>query len=167
MVRQWVLVPPFGGSNPSSPAIKEFIIIDHKIEGLSTDVEESFFCAPISRFVKILRAKMSFSSEEPALILLAPFNIRFVKFSWLIRSWSGSKNPSLNFLKPTHSPVVDNKKARNVSLHSSTIDYLYFTISSHLLSAFLVILTEFRPYFMDIDNVFTDFYGFRSSTYEA
>lgn len=70
--------------------------------------------------------------------------------------------------KPTHSLVVANKKARNVFLHSSTIDYLYFTISSHLLSAFLAILTEFRPYFtvklstfrphfMDIDNVFTDF----------
>ena len=53
---------------------------------------------------------MSFSSEESALILSAPFNIGFVKFSWLIRSWSESKNPSLNFLKPTHSPVVDNKK---------------------------------------------------------
>ena len=44
VVRQWVLVPPFGGSNPSSPAIKEFIIIDQKIEGLSTEVEEPFLC---------------------------------------------------------------------------------------------------------------------------
>lgn len=84
--------------------------------------------------------------------------------------------------KPTHSLVVANKKARNVFLHSSTIGYLYFTISSHLLSAFLATLTEFRPYFtvklstfrphfMDIDNVFyrlfTDFYGIHSSTYEA
>jgi len=49
--------------------------------------------------------------------------------------------------KPTHSLVVANKKARDTFLYSSTIDYLYFTISSHLLSAFLVILTEFRPYF--------------------
>ena len=39
--------------------------------------------------------------------------------------------------KPTHSLVVANKKARNVFLHSSTIDYLYFIISIHLLSAFL------------------------------
>ena len=47
--------------------------------------------------------------------------------------------------KPTHSLVVANKKARNTFPYSSTIDYLYFTISSHLLSAFLAILTEFRP----------------------
>ena len=51
--------------------------------------------------------------------------------------------------KPTQSLVVANKKARNVFLHSSTIDYLYFTISIHLLSAF----------FGDFNRISSVFYG--------
>ena len=51
--------------------------------------------------------------------------------------------------KPARSLVVANKKARNVFLHSSTIDYLYFTISIHLLSAF----------FGDFNRISSVFYG--------
>ena len=62
--------------------------------------------------------------------------------------------------KPTHSLVVANKKARNTFLYSSTIDYLYFTISSHLLSAFLAILAEFRPTLTaDFIHISSTFHG--------
>ena len=44
MVRQWVLVPPFGGSNPSSPARN--VKNDPKGRFLDSSLEESGIRAP-------------------------------------------------------------------------------------------------------------------------